>query len=220
MLFLLGLEMKNFILSAFLFLLFAASATAEEQKEEVLFDFENSEQGGFGAPVMKFSAIDNYFALISGGRGAWVIDHNFVIGAGYYDILYTDLRAENADDIISRRPRLQLNLIGLELEYIFSPHKAVHFTAMTFFGAGRVSFSSDFAGNRDDNYNPDYGDDWFIAVEPSVNIELNIAEWMRLSLGAAYRFAVDAEYNAMGSSFDDAALSGPVGSITFKFGSF
>ena len=40
--------------------------------------------GGFGAIVFKGSGVNDQFVGFFGGRGAWLIDHVFAIGAGAY----------------------------------------------------------------------------------------------------------------------------------------
>jgi hypothetical protein len=82
-------------------------------------------------------------------------------------------------------------------------------------GAGSVSYREPMM-NWDDNHSSrDY--DAFFVVEPSVNLELNLTTWMRLGVGAGYRY-VSGVNDLRGITNGD--LRGASGSLTLKFGAF
>ena len=58
-------------------LLFTSPLAAQEV-ETVL--TEPTSHGGFGGPVMAFTSIRGVFGVMLGGRGGWIINHQFVIG--------------------------------------------------------------------------------------------------------------------------------------------
>ncbi|NIN69246.1 MAG: hypothetical protein GTO63_32105, partial [Anaerolineae bacterium] len=43
--------------------------------------------GGFGGPVVKFTEVNNEFGVLVGGRGGWIINDSFVLGAGGYGLV-------------------------------------------------------------------------------------------------------------------------------------
>jgi hypothetical protein len=177
--------------------------------------------GGFGAPVFKLSSIDGRLAYISGGRGGVIIDHSFVIGAGFYNYSLNSVKADYIDQVTGKRPRLSLNYFGLEPEYIYEPTKLVHLSFVGLLGGGWTGFELMENFEADGNsYKPDYGRDWFWVAEPQINAEANLFKWMRVAAGAGYRFTFGADYSFAGSHFDDEKLSGLEGTITLKFGLF
>ncbi len=91
----------------------------------------------------------------------------------------------------------------------------VHFEFNTLIGAGalgrRDSFTDDF-----DEYDRDTESDAFFILEPSMNMELNVTRFFRITGGVSYRYTSGAEI----MNIDDNALSGFSGVIVLKFGSF
>ena len=61
-------------------LLFAFFGFASAQDEQLVSG--KIESGGFGAPVWKITQINGETAMLTGGRGGWIINHTFVIGGG------------------------------------------------------------------------------------------------------------------------------------------
>ena len=53
-------------------------------------------------------------------------------------------------------------------------------------------------------------------VEPTANLELNVTDYMRVTLGGGYRFAFASERDGISGS----DLSGAVGRMNFEFGWF
>ena len=80
-------------------------------------------------------------------------------------------------------------------------------------GSGLFDLSTDISEAHDLS---DDKPDVFFVLEPAVNIEINITSFLRIHLGAGYRFISGIEkYNFTNSDF-----SGPSGNFTLKFGMF
>jgi hypothetical protein len=160
---------------------------------------EGFASGGFGAPVVKFSSLVDQFAMFAGARGGWVADHRFVVGAGVYALTNT-IDAEQLQEPITK-----LIYAGLELEYIGLHAKPAHFSFLVFVGAGRRW--------RTDEPDPDHDEIW--VIEPALNLELAPARFLRIDLGAGYRFVGKETSNDTSNS----DLSAFFGALTFKLGS-
>jgi hypothetical protein len=207
------------VLFSLLILLLAPSAFSQD---ETLLG-SNIDHGGFGGPVVKLTSIRGEVGSLVGGYGGWLIGHQFLIGGGGYGLV-NDIRADVSAEqryTMDQRPLfVEFGYGGVVLEYIAMPSRAVHFSVMALLGAGSATY-------RENSYN-----DWnfdshghsridkmeaLFVAEPQVNIELNMTDWFRVTLGGSYRF-VRGVNDLTGLSNKD--LSGPAGSVSFKFGSF
>jgi hypothetical protein len=152
------------------------------------------ESGGFGAPVFKLSDIEGQTALFVGGRGGWIINHTFVLGAGGYGL------SNDIDLGLSGTRDIELGYGGLEFEYINSSDNLIHFTVYLLVGGGGVS-------------GPAVEDESVFVFEPAVNGEVNFTTYLRVNAGAGYRWVT-------GVDSPGTDLNAFYGQITFKFGSF
>ena len=109
---------------------------------------------------------------------------------------------------------------GVELEYLWQPAKLVHATVSTLIGGGRVANTVYYPvplpagrGIPPTYYGADTRDEFFVA-EPAAHAEVNVAKYLRLSVGLGYRFT------AGGDQFSTSASQarGATGSLSIKFG--
>ena len=171
------------------------------------------EHGGFGGPVVKFTQMKDEFAMLVGGRGGWIINHTFVIGGGGYGLV-SEIEAD-ALSFTGEPLYLAVGYGGLELEYIASSNKLVHFSVPVLIGAGGIDYiERDFEDHHFDDHYFD-GDVFFIA-EPGINMILNVTSFFRLGVGGSYRFVSGVEI----APLENSDLSGPSAVVTLKFGKF
>jgi hypothetical protein len=202
--------MKKIVL--IIFLVMAQQAAAQQQ---TLFSSTEITNGGFGGPVLKYTSINSNGALLVGGRGGWIINHTFVLGGGLYglatyvpaDVIEEDIIREDADN-------LYLMYGGLELEYLFSPMKVVHYSFEMLIGMGGLGYWG-VLKNLNEN-NMDQITKLYFVAEPAFNLELNVTTFFHLDIGVSYRYTNGANYQAI----TDDDLCGFNGMLTFKFGKF
>jgi hypothetical protein len=155
--------------------------------------------GGFGAPVVRFSQINGQFAVLVGGRGGWIINSTFVLGAAGYGVA-TDVQVAGNPN----RRGLEFGYGGADLEVILGSDALIHATFNTLIGGGSYRL----------NYGGPY--DGVFVLEPALNIDLNVTTYMRLGLGGGYRWVTDVDM----VGFSDSDFSAFFGSLVLKFGSF
>jgi len=172
------------------------------------------ESGGFGGLVLKYTSIYNQGTLLVGGRGGWIINHSFVIGAGGYGTV-TEIDAPSGIFPMQDPLDLYFGYGGIELEYIFNPLALGHFSVYLLIGGGSTFFASGL-GHYDEDHNRIGGEDLIFVLEPAVNGELNITNWFHISAGVSYRIITDVEQPQL----ENSDFSGVSGNLTFKFGSF
>lgn len=195
--------MRRLIVLLFLFIM----GTPAQAQDETLISGK-IESGGFGGPVLKITEINDETGIMVGGRGGWIINHTFVIGGGGYG-LANDIKAK---DIISEQKLyLDMGYGGLEMECIINSSRLIHVSFHTLIGAGGINYEGH--GRRFD-YDDD--SDAFFVAEPGANLMLNVTEFLRVGVGASYRYINGVDLQG----FNDSDLDGASANLTLKFGKF
>jgi hypothetical protein len=168
------------------------------------------EHGAFGGPVLKLSQVNNDVAIFVGGRGGWIINHSFSIGAGGYGLANniktnTRINGEYRD--------VEFGYAGLEFEYFNEPEKLIHYSFCLLAGGGGIGYRDSLDASMS---NRDKRTDAVFVLEPTMNVTLNVIKFFRVSIGANYRFIG----GAIPAGTTRTGLSGPSASLTFRFGKF
>ncbi len=175
-------------------LLFLCSSTASGQEYTLVKGELDS--GGFGAVMAKVTEVQSDAAAIVGLRGGWIIDHVFVLGGGFYG-LASDVSVGSGG---SRA--VDFGYGGLELEYIGDWRQVTHWTAYILIGGGSVEHQG--------------ASDAVFVFEPALNLEVNVTTFLHIGVGVGYRVVA----GVTGPELSNNGMSGVLGSITLKFGSF
>lgn len=180
----------------------AATAAAAGPPAETLFG-DDVTFGGYGAPVVRVGQFNGDVAAFAGAQGGVVLNHSLILGLGGWALM-------PSVDVADGLPRLiDFGYGGFLVEYVYPWQKLLHFHASLLIGGGGLVYN--------DVYSWEYGvvDAVFIA-EPTVGVELNVTQYLRLAVGAGYRYAADTECE--GLTDDD--LRGVSGAAVFKIGVF
>ncbi len=170
-------------------------------KEETLMGDE-FESGGYGALDIKFTKIAGKFAILAGGRGGWIVNHKFIIGAGGYGLVNNiNFNAGNAQTY-----EIEMGYGGLLLEYIIHSEKIIHLGASIMTGAGQIGFKE----------TDPFGSDHFFIFEPEVSLILNFSKYFRIATALSFRLTESGKLDQIENN-DLIFLSG---GIMFKFGKF
>jgi hypothetical protein len=182
--------------------------------DETLFS-GNVEHGGFGGPVVKFTQIKDEFGVLVGGRGGWIINHSFVLGAGGYGLVNENIDVRRFGN--DSTTYLTMGYGGVEMEYMCRPSRLMHMSFQTLIGAGWAGYCKEYSDNYPeyDNNDSPRGDRFFV-FEPGINIELNVVTFFRTDLGASYRVVSGINSDRLKNS----DIAGPSLNIAFKFGKF
>jgi hypothetical protein len=173
-------------------------------QEETLFGDQTS-HGGFGGPVWKATRTAGRMAAVSGGRGAWIINHRVTLGGGGYGLIMdvkTDATTLNGSPIY-----LNYAYSGFEIGFIDKPERIVHATACLLLGGGDARL-------KVRNPHEEIMHENFFAVEPSAGVEFNITHWFRIDLTGAWMIPIGLE------SIKTSDVGGPNAMVTLKFGKF
>lgn len=150
-------------------------------------------------------------ALLTGGRGGWVINHSIVLGGGFYSLI-NDIETRYVDPLNGRTMIMNLNCGGLEFEYIYPSTEYIHASVLMFLGGGGVKYRA-----RDESipYTSLYGGS-FLVWEPQLNAELNLSRFLHIGVGISYRFIRNTNYFELNNE----DLSGFTTVLTLKYGNY
>ncbi len=183
-------------------------------QENTLVDLDISSVKGYGAVVTKYSSLNNYGALTVGGRGGWIFNNTFLIGAGIYGLASNvPVDVFDSNTLLTRSDKLHFMYGGVEVEYVFSPKNLVHYSIYTLVGLGSISSHTNSQEYPDGYYDHSHMNNPFLVLEPAFNVTLNIANFFHVSLGVGYLITSGADYQTVG----DGSLSGLTGNFTIQF---
>lgn len=193
------------------------SAQAQNDGIQTLFGGQGiHSSGGYGGFNTAFSEIDGRNTVFFGGQGGWVINHSFVLGGGGYGFS----TALKYDEALDDRYQFEGGYGGLMLEFIINPTHVFHFNFPLLIGGGGVRYAPN---NKDYSSFSQEDDAAFFVLQPGAEIQVNLLPFMRVALGARYRFTsnVSLRYADSGQAIvNEAFLRGFSGNISFKFGKF
>lgn len=194
-----------------------AHAQDDYRNNEIQTIFSKSRSNGFyGAFTMGYSQIDGEDAFITGGRGAFIFDGVFAIGAGGYGFVnnidyYTIYDDRHFDYALAG------GYGGLFVEPIVGGRAPVHLSFPVLFGMGAAALVPDYGWHHweIDPFN-ELDHDLFFVIEPAVELEFNVARFFRTAASVSYRYT--SKLDLFETSED--VLRGLNFNLTFKFGKF
>ena len=172
---------------------------------ETLFE-KPSKIRGYVGPITNVTSLDGENAYMNGVHAGGIFNDHFVLG--FYKLDLENSIWSNNDNYIGST--VDFDHKGLWLGYIFMPKRVIHFTTNVQLGKGNLEVYD----STIDNWIED--DQVFVAI-PSIEVELNLAKFLRLGIGANYRFTFDVDRlgNYKESDFNDLGVF-----ATLKFGWF
>lgn len=205
-----------------------AKAQDSYQNDEIRTVFSrNKSNGGYGAFTISYSNIGGYDALVTGGRGAFIFDHVLGIGLGGYGFINNlDYDYYHQPSNTTRNLSLAGGYGGFLIEPIVAGKSPVHLSFPILIGGGAVTLVDMYGWDYWENPYPgnEYAYDAFFVIEPSVELEFNLARFFRLAAAVSYRYTSDINlYRAdLGDNkqTSEDALRGFNFGLTFKFGKF
>lgn len=196
-------------------------AEKKERRDEGIRTIFPYRMGGhYGALSFNYAEIDKRNAFQFGLRGGWLAGHGLAVGLGG-KIFFNE---SNYDAVY---PMDKANLIGgyggLLIEPIILPKFPVHLSFPVLMGMGGLAYSfEDFEFDFEDSFIED--SDFFLVVEPGVELEFNVLRNFRIALGAYYAFTSDIQLEYIdppgGEIVEPNVLRGLSFGVNLKFGRF
>jgi len=162
--------------------------------------------GGFGGPIVSFSAAKGSNGIGNGGGGGLVFNHLFLGAFGMGEFLDSPKNGNQSP---------ALGYGGLWIGYTFPTNKLMHLYTSVKLAGGAVGTAS-YRNRWNWEVNEDLDDLVFVGI-PEAGLELNVTRWFRIGGSVGYRFV---NGFAGWESFDKNDLNMPVYALTFRFGWF
>lgn len=175
--------------------------------EEPLFINEKVVKGGYGGAQIKATTLAGDPVMLAGGEAAWILAHSLVLGGGGYGTV-TNVTSPGSLQSTTGHAHLGIAYGGLRAATILGNDWRVHGSFGVLFGGGRAwSETNDLGYHRGEG---------FLVIEPDVEAEANLTRFLRVALGAGYRFVANTEE----PGFTPRRLGGPVAVATLRLGEF
>lgn len=181
----------------FVALLSFGSVASDDNSPKTLFENSNWKFGGFGGPVVKISQLGNGIGTMIGGRGMAIMNNVLTVGGAGYGMV-----GGSRATVGSNSAQVCMGYGGPGIGVKLFADEIVHVDMFNLFGWGGLRF-------RDSKTTVT-----FFALEPEVNVEVNLFRFMRVGAGVSYRFAfVGAEHDVKSTD-----LFGFGGQLYMQFG--
>jgi hypothetical protein len=161
----------------------------------------------------QYSQVAGYDAYGFGGTFAIIANHGLAIGItgnGFFTEPFETTHGSNINYSYAG------GYGGLLIEPILFPKYPVHVSFPILLGAGGIGRSvyTDYYYSYDNIYFENA--EAFMIAEPGMELEFNVARWMRLSIKGTYRITTPLET----TNFESNPMNGFTGGFSLKFGKF
>lgn len=168
---------------------------------------------GYGSPILSVTRLAGATGLLVGARGGAVLLRRFVLGAAGFSLVNNVTMPASAQ-LGPGSHNIQYGSGGFWFAYILSPEWVVHPTFGLLLGGGSVGYqvTEQAAGAP-----PTYTNSAFFQAQPEVEVDVNVTQFMRIGVGAYYRFVVGVKLE---DKLTNADVGGPGGLLAIKFGTY
>ena len=176
----------------------------KKEQMQTLFGFD-SKITGSGTLDTKLTRLNDSDAIIIGAHGGVIFNSFFYFGIGAYSTV-----TNNSFPGVFPKETLDMHMgyTGFMMGFNFMPTKVVHLSTPLFVGVGNLSLEHNdvFVENSA-----------FLLVEPGLQLEINVVNFMKLGLGVGYRMVHGANLR---NEITDGELSNWSGNFSVTFGKF
>jgi len=199
--------MKKILLLTTIICTVAFAHAQEEESDNIQTFFSKpSKIRGYFGPTTSFTSLDGESAYMNGFNAAAIFNDHVVFG--FYNVNLENNIFSNNDNYIGYE--MDFEHRGLMLGYIFMPKSKIHFITNVLLGKGEINIYDDIIDTW-------LEDDVMFVLTPNVEVEFNVARFLRVGIGANYRFALDVDKfdNYNNNDFSDLGAF-----VNLKFGWF
>lgn len=184
-----------------------------KKNKKVIFSTDKITHGGYIGVYNQATVMNGRFCNLTGGKAAWIINHNFALGAGGYGLTYPVNREKfTGETYTGIETDTAFGFGGVLLEYYVWPEDVITIAPGIITGAGAIKYYD--PNSPDDKNDEENGGDKFFVILPEINIYINVTEHVRIGAGISYRFVYGIDQNNLtdkdirGFSFSVSAAAG------------
>lgn len=161
--------------------------------------------GFFVVPSFGLTQMDGSTAALFNLRGGINLKDKYSFGV-YFNTSVNEIKPQS-----ETLPLIYMDYwsVGGFAEYTLLSKKIFHLTLPLYVGYGEVQMDNEIG-------DPGLGEANFFQIEPSALLEVNLHKYVRLNLGAGYRFVGQMDYR----NFNQSDISGFTGYLGLKIGLF
>lgn len=173
--------------------------------------------GIYVAPEFQYGSLNGDFTSFGGSSLMLMINNRFAFGVTGQRSLSNTFVPKNSSPLY-----VQSYFMGGKIEYALNPAAAVHITFPLMIGMGVAQADSTIS--RSNNWFEERGKGFskrgnnYAIIQPGVNVEANLLKFMKLFVGANYRFSILNDNNS--TVLPASALQGVSISAGMKVGIF
>ena len=183
-----------------------------EKKERVPWEKQPYKLRFSGSSTTAYTTIGGNSGIQLGGSLTFLSNRRLTVGFSGYAVQSSsaaDVNLSNNDY------RVAGGYGGLLLEYSFNPDKLFHLSFPLMIGGGGVAYVRQFDNLLDLDRVVEDAEALFV-IEPGVNVEMNVLKYLKIGLGASYRYTSDATL-AYNFSNDRIIENTALNSLSFGF---
>jgi hypothetical protein len=170
---------------------------------------ESPEAGAWGSVNLAYDEVLDHGTMVMGFRGAWMPVDWFALGA-FFQTLASDIYRE----VPGQKQLVDYDAYGALSEFTLFPSNVFHITIPVLIGAGNINIAARLPTEDLPRAQVSMGN--FFFLESGLNMEVNITERFRVSLGSQYQQF----QNINSAGLKDKDFSGPIFSLGLKWGRF
>lgn len=148
-----------------------------------------------------YSEIDGNGAAMGGLSVGGLLNDKLAVGIAGHTVLDT---VETESMFLQDIENTDFWYAGGYTEYVFNPEQLVYFSVDLLIGGGQLNVKRSAGGEESATV---------FALEPGINLMVNVTETFMLGLGASYRLIQGADIEDL----DDSAMSGLSGTVFLRF---
>lgn len=171
----------RFILIPFLSILFVQPVLSQDSDQVQTVFNKDTKIGYIWSPGIKFNSIQNDIGSVIELYGGPLFNKSFVVGL--------------AGGVNFGHPRVNYGYFGMLAQYIYKPNKLVHFSGQTILAYGMTKDYEQEKSSLFDNFWNISGASFYV-LEPGINMDLNLKESLRFTVGLSYRFVTGLNENS------------------------
>ena len=199
-----------------------AEIKKEKDQDEVQTIFRDRSKGHYTGFSFNYVEIEGQHGMQFGLRGGWIAGHGLAVGLG--GKLFFNESKEDDYYLPAETANFIGGYGGLLIEPIILPRFPVHISFPLLAGVGGIAYSYEEWEFRDSFVEDS---DFFLVIEPGVELEFNILKHFRIAVGAYYTLTseIQLEYAETFPGVDARiappnVIRGINMGVTMKFGRF